>query len=313
MYARCTYVAKQFHLGAKFPPAIRSIAKRSQQASSPKPDCLMGWRVVNEGGAFRVIVTKELPGSRWLDALLAANCEVHISDTTYILSNEEIIEAMGSKCDGVIGQLTEMWGAELFEALRKAGGKVYANYAVGYNNVDVPEATKRGIAVGNTPGEDMTLRGGLPSSGGPRLCRRVARACTPGEGGADHSAPNLHASCGSSTPRADALFLLNNCVRVPRAGVLTETTAEMACTLMFGAARRLPESEVFTKAGKYEGWLPDLFLGKRLWGGTLGIIGAGRIGAMFAKMVAPGHSMNVLYYDLYKNQALEDFFADFSA
>ena len=207
----------------------------------------MTWRVVNRGGKFRVVVTKELPGTRWLDQLLAADAEVHISNTTHILTNAEIIEAIGTKCDGLIGQLTENWGGELFEALKQAGGKVYANYAVGYNNVDVPEATKRGIAVGNTP------------------------------------------------------------------GVLTETTAEMACTLMFGAARRLSESEVFTKAGKYEGWLPDLFLGKRLWGGTLGIIGAGRIGAMFAKMVAPGHSMNVIYYDLYKNQALEDFFDDFSA
>ena len=53
--------------------------------------------------------------------------------------------------------------------------------------------------------------------------------------------------------------------------------------------------------------------GRVLWGGTLGIIGAGRIGAMFARMVAPGHSMNVVYYDLYKNQELEDFFDDFSA
>jgi hydroxypyruvate reductase 1 len=183
------------------------------------------WRCVNEGGKFRVVCTKELPGTRWLDALVDAGCEVHISDSTYIMPNEEIIEKMGTKCDGVVGQLTELWGEELFEALKKAGGKVYSNYAVGFNNVTVPEATKRGIAVGNTP------------------------------------------------------------------GVLTETTAEMAITLTFGAARRLSESEVFTKAGKYEGWLPDLFLGKRLWGGTVGIIGAGRIGATYAKMLAPGHQV----------------------
>ena len=98
-----------------------------------------------------MVVTKELPGTRWLDQLLAADAEVHISNTTHILTNAEIIEAIGTKCDGLIGQLTENWGGELFEALKQAGGKVYANYAVGYNNVDVPEATKRGIAVGNTP------------------------------------------------------------------------------------------------------------------------------------------------------------------
>lgn len=44
------------------------------------------------------------------------------------------------------------WGAELFEALKSAGGRAYSNYAVGFNNVVVPEATKRGIPVGNTPG-----------------------------------------------------------------------------------------------------------------------------------------------------------------
>lgn len=44
------------------------------------------------------------------------------------------------------------WNADLFEPLKAAGGKAYSNYAVGYNNVDVPSATERGIAVGNTPG-----------------------------------------------------------------------------------------------------------------------------------------------------------------
>ena len=69
----------------------------------------MSWRVVNEGGKYRVVVTKELPGSRWLDALLAIDCEVHISNTTHILSNAEIIEAIGDNCDAVLGQLTEDW------------------------------------------------------------------------------------------------------------------------------------------------------------------------------------------------------------
>ena len=80
------------------------------------------------------------------------------SDT--ILSNATIKQLIGDKCDGVIGQLTEDWGSELFEAFKKAGGKAYSNYAVGYNNVKVDEATKRGIPVGNTPGaaEGNTLQ-----------------------------------------------------------------------------------------------------------------------------------------------------------
>jgi hydroxypyruvate reductase 1 len=44
------------------------------------------------------------------------------------------------------------WSEELFSELAAAGGSVYSNYAVGYNNVDAKAATKHGIAVGNTPG-----------------------------------------------------------------------------------------------------------------------------------------------------------------
>ena len=48
-----------------------------------------------------------------------------------ILSTQQIAELIGQRCDGAIGQLTEAWGAELFEALRAAGGRAYSNYAVG--------------------------------------------------------------------------------------------------------------------------------------------------------------------------------------
>ena len=50
------------------------------------------------------------------------------------------------------------WSEELFSELHNAGGSVFSNYAVGYNNVDVKAATKHGIAVGNTPGQGPCLR-----------------------------------------------------------------------------------------------------------------------------------------------------------
>ena len=112
----------------------------------------MSWRIENEGGALRGVVTKDLPGERWVKVLTAAGCEVGISTSRDILSVDEIREAMGERCDGAIGQLTEPWAAELFEALKRAGGKAYSNYAVGFDNVDLAEATSRGIAVGSTPG-----------------------------------------------------------------------------------------------------------------------------------------------------------------
>jgi hypothetical protein len=70
--------------------------------------------VHNEGGSKRVLVTKNLPGSRWLDVLIAANCRVEVctSEET-ILDIHTIQKLIGDKCDGVIGQLTEAWGTLL--------------------------------------------------------------------------------------------------------------------------------------------------------------------------------------------------------
>jgi len=110
------------------------------------------WRVHNSSGKRRVIVTKELPGDRWLKFLTEADCKIEICTSPEVLSVDEIKEAFGDSCDGAIGQLTEEWGNELYAALKAAGGTAYSNYAVGFNNVDVDAATKHGIPVGNTPG-----------------------------------------------------------------------------------------------------------------------------------------------------------------
>jgi hydroxypyruvate reductase 1 len=89
-------------------------------------------------------------------------------------------------------------------------------------------------------------------------------------------------------------------------GVLTEATAEMAVALTFATARRVGESERFLRAGKYQGWLPTLFLGDLLWRKTVGLIGAGRIGSAFARMMIEGHKMNLIYFDLHPNRELEN-------
>ncbi len=111
-----------------------------------------GWKVHNPSGRKRVVVTKELPGNGWLEILAAADARIEYGTETRILNEKDIADAIGGACDGAIGQLTEPWGDTLFAALQQAGGTVYSNYAVGYDNVDVAAATSRGIAVGNTPG-----------------------------------------------------------------------------------------------------------------------------------------------------------------
>ena len=205
------------------------------------------WITVNPGGSRRVIVTKDLPGEHWKQILQQADCSIDICTDTAVLTKEEIIAAIGERCDGAIGQLTEDWNAELFAALRAAGGTAYSNGAVGYNNVDVAAATANGIPVGNTP------------------------------------------------------------------GVLTETTAEMAVALTFAAGRRVTEADRFMRGGKYEGWLPTMFLGQRFVGKTIGVIGAGRIGSAYARMMVEGHKMDLVYFDLFPNEALEQYVADYSA
>ncbi len=63
---------------------------------------------------------------------------------------DELLRAIEG-CDGVLTLLTDKVDAEFLD---RAGPqlKVVSNYAVGFDNVDVPECTRRGIPVGNTPG-----------------------------------------------------------------------------------------------------------------------------------------------------------------
>lgn len=44
----------------------------------------------------------------------------------------------------------------------------------------------------------------------------------------------------------------------------------------------------------------------------MGIIGAGRIGTAYARMMAEGHKCNIVYYDPYQNKKLEEYMADYS-
>ena len=53
------------------------------------------WEIHNPSGSKRVIVTKELPGTRWLDILTRAGCKVEICTSTEVLSVDDIKAAMG--------------------------------------------------------------------------------------------------------------------------------------------------------------------------------------------------------------------------
>jgi len=131
--------------------------------------------------------------------------------------------------DGLLCLLTDKIDAEVMDSAGP-GLKVISNCAVGFDNIDVSEATRRGIPVGNTP------------------------------------------------------------------GVLTETTADFAFTLLMAAARRVVDGDHFTRAGRWKTWSLTQLLGQDITGATLGIIGFGRIGKEMARR-ALGFEMRILYYD----------------
>ncbi len=138
--------------------------------------------------------------------------------------------------DGLLSLLTDKIDAQLMDSNPRL--KVVSNFAVGYDNVDIPAATERGIPVGNTP------------------------------------------------------------------GVLTDTTADLAFTLMMAAARRIQEGIDYVRAGRWKTWGPKLLTGQDIHGATLGIIGFGRIGQGMARR-ASGFGMRVLYYDVNRRADLE--------
>jgi lactate dehydrogenase-like 2-hydroxyacid dehydrogenase len=65
---------------------------------------------------------------------------------------------------------------------------------------------------------------------------------------------------------------------------------------MMATARRIAESEHWLRAGKWQKWSFDSFLGTDLYGSTLGVIGMGRIGQALARR-AQGFNMQVLYHN----------------
>lgn len=94
----------------------------------------------------RVVITRLIPEPGL--ALLRQDCEVWINPENRPLSRAELLARLPD-ADGVLGQLTDRIDAEFFDAAPHLRG--YANYAVGYDNIDVAEATRRGVPVSNTP------------------------------------------------------------------------------------------------------------------------------------------------------------------
>ncbi|MCA9388239.1 D-glycerate dehydrogenase [Candidatus Berkelbacteria bacterium] len=97
---------------------------------------------------MKVYVTREIP-ENGLKALREKH-EVEVYGEDQVIPRKELLAKIHGQ-DAVLTLLTEKVDAEFFEAAGKQL-KIVANYAVGYDNIDLAEAQKRNIFISNTPG-----------------------------------------------------------------------------------------------------------------------------------------------------------------
>ncbi len=95
---------------------------------------------------MRIFVTRRIPEPGI--QMLKKYHEVEVNPENRVLTKEEIIEGVKDK-DGLLCLLTDPIDAEVIDSASRL--KMIANYAVGYDNIDIKAATERGIPVSNTP------------------------------------------------------------------------------------------------------------------------------------------------------------------
>ncbi|HEY6292172.1 MAG TPA: D-glycerate dehydrogenase [Terriglobia bacterium] len=79
------------------------------------------------------------------------------------------------------------------------------------------------------------------------------------------------------------------------AGVVEETTADLAFTLLLAAARRLVEGDRYLRERRWQKWQWGLLWGANVHGKTLGLYGFGNIGQAMARR-GRGFNMRILYH-----------------
>lgn len=186
---------------------------------------------------MKIFVTRQIHESG-IELLKKAKHDVKIYPKDEIIDRASLLKNVKGM-DAVLSLLTDQMDAEV---MRAAGSQlqIVANYAVGFDNVDLDAAKTQGVVVTNTPSNKVN-----------------------------------------------------------------ESVAEHTFTLMLALARRITEADHFAKRGQYKGWSPTLLNGTDLYGKTLGLIGAGRIGSMVARRAVLGFGMKLLYADMRKNEKLE--------
>lgn len=99
---------------------------------------------------MKIYITRKIPQSG-IDKLKAKGYEVDVNPEDKVLSKEELVSSLKQKpYDAVLCLLTDKIDKEIFEAVPFA--KIFANYAVGFDNIDLKTAKEKGVLITNTPG-----------------------------------------------------------------------------------------------------------------------------------------------------------------
>jgi len=181
-----------------------------------------------------VYITRKLP-QKTIN-ILEDVAEVEMWDKEDVNIPRELLLSKSKNASALITMLTEKIDGTLLSQAKNM--KVISNLAVGYDNVDVTEASKYNIKVTNTP------------------------------------------------------------------DVLTETTADLAFTLLMSTARRVIESVDYIRNNKWTTWSPMQLAGKDIHNKTIGIFGMGRIGEAISQR-AKGFGMEVIYNSRTKKEEAE--------
>ncbi|PIR93598.1 D-glycerate dehydrogenase [Candidatus Falkowbacteria bacterium CG10_big_fil_rev_8_21_14_0_10_39_11] len=185
----------------------------------------------------KVFVTRQIPDVG-IKMLKQKGYQVKVSPYDRVIKKRELVRELKKGYDALFCLLTDKIDGKIMDVgLPRL--KVIANYAVGFDNIDLNAAKERKLIITNTPSDQVN-----------------------------------------------------------------ESVAEHVISLMFTLAHRVVEADNFTRAGKYKGWQPDLFIGQNLMNKTMGIIGLGRIGKATVRR-AQGMDMTVIYHDLYRDREFE--------
>lgn len=101
---------------------------------------------------MKIFVTRKIPGMA-LNKLKSSGHEVEISKFDRPLTSEELLER-GKGADALLTLLTDKINAEIIDAIGPQL-KIVSNYAVGFDNINIEDATKKGVVVTNTPSSEV--------------------------------------------------------------------------------------------------------------------------------------------------------------